>query len=673
MGALVDLCKVQINSIGPGPLSLGQAVTGFRGVEALQDNNIYSYSIIQDGQYEVGEGTYTAFGATLSRSPLYSSNGNTAISVAAGAVCAFTALSSDITQTADAVGALQLLLASNGGASHIGIQGGGDVQGFIQALATDSWALTQQLSGSVSQISDLAGLLPMPGRVAYLTDYANLGQRAGFFLCVQGTLPSGDPLQGLYFPSSTTGYYWSRIWNGVEGQAEWFGAKTGDSSTDYAPAINAAIAWCPTLKLRAGDYYTNTRILVTRNGQRIIGAGMTQTDEGTNANATRILCQSATATIMQVGVDGNSLPATLTEAVQLADFTVQRTVGPTIPASGFAGGAVGIAVRWAVNCHFDRVFSLESAKGWEFYGTVEMYTTKCSALRSLAGTTPANDFHIGYYLDYSAPLGTNGGNASLYFDKCRAFPYKSPATLAYSSGIRSDGGFVDLYIDKFEMGAGMQYGIHLIGDAYSGGISYKTEDLMITNCVLDPGSIANIRVERGDISTQSVISNNYCAPGASGTAISLFQLGGTINVSHNQIIGGGFYGTGISANQVNGLVSSCNLMTRILNPIVLNSVTAFTINNDRIHGLEASGTALGAVVCTNCTQGVIEPIVDGPSGCYGSGIYLTGTGNSRIEARVTNLQYSAFVGGAAQKLLNNNVQITSPGPFGNNCTSTGIN
>jgi len=673
MGALVDLVKVQINSIGTGPLSLGQAVSGFRGVEALQDNTEYSYSIIQDGQYEVGEGVYTAFGATLARSPLYSSNGNTPISVAAGAVCAFTALSLDVTQTADAVGALQLLLASSGGAGHIGIQGGGDVQSFIQALASDSWALTARLSGSVSQISDLAGLLPMPGRVAYLTDYANLGQRAGFFLCVAGTLPSGDPLQGLYFPSSTTGYYWARIWNSVEGQAEWFGAKTGDSSTDYAPAINAAIALCPTLKLRAGDYYTNTRILVTRNGQRIIGAGFTQTDEGANVNATRILCQSATATILQIGVDGNSLPATLTEAAQLSDFTVQRTVGPSIPASGFAGGAVGIAVRWAVNCHFDRVFSLESAKGWEFYGTVEMYTTKCSALRSLAGTTPANDFHIGYYLDYSAPLGLNGGNASLYFNKCRAFPYKSPATLTYSAGIRSDGGFVDLFIDRFEMGAGMQYGIHLIGDAYSGGISYKTENLHITNCILDPGAIANIRVERGDISTQSRISGNYCAPGSSGTGISLAQLGGTIEVAHNQIIGGGFYGTGISASQVNGLVSIGNLMTRIKNPIVLSQVTSFTISNDRIHGLESGGTAQGAVLCTNCTQGVIEPILDGPGGCYGSGVYLTGTTNAGIEVRVSNIQWSAFVGGAAQKLLNNNVPVTTPGAFGNNCLCAGLN
>jgi hypothetical protein len=150
-------------------------------------------------------------------------------------------------------------------------------------------------------------------------------------------------------------------------------------------------------------------------------------------------------------------------------------------------------------------------------------------------------------------------------------------------------------------------------------------------------------------------------------------LGGTIKVTDNQIIGGGFYGTGISASQVNGLVSIGNLMTRIKNPIVLSQVTAFTISNDRIHGIDAGGTALGAVVCTNCTQGVIEPILDGPGGCYGSGIYLTGTTNSTIEARLSNIQWSAFVGGAAQKLLNNNVQITSPGAFGNNCISVGLN
>ena len=93
---LVDLVKISVNNNGTGAISLGAAVPGYRGIEALTNAKVYSYAIQQGSQYEVGRGTYLSSGQQLSRTVLYSSNGNAAINVQAGAQVAFVALAEDL-------------------------------------------------------------------------------------------------------------------------------------------------------------------------------------------------------------------------------------------------------------------------------------------------------------------------------------------------------------------------------------------------------------------------------------------------------------------------------------------------------------------------------------------------------------------------------------------------
>lgn len=96
LSTLVDLTKLQILSVGTGPLLLGAAVPSFRGVEALTTAALYSYSIQQGSNYETGNGTYDASAGTLTRGVVLSSNGNAAIDLSPNAIVTFTVFAADL-------------------------------------------------------------------------------------------------------------------------------------------------------------------------------------------------------------------------------------------------------------------------------------------------------------------------------------------------------------------------------------------------------------------------------------------------------------------------------------------------------------------------------------------------------------------------------------------------
>lgn len=93
---LVDGVKIVVNSTGTGALTLGAAVPSFRGIEALTNGSQYSYAIQVDGDFEWGTGTYLQTSQTLTRSPLWSSNGGAPLDLPANAQVSFVALAEDL-------------------------------------------------------------------------------------------------------------------------------------------------------------------------------------------------------------------------------------------------------------------------------------------------------------------------------------------------------------------------------------------------------------------------------------------------------------------------------------------------------------------------------------------------------------------------------------------------
>jgi hypothetical protein len=82
-----DRVRVTSASTGTGTFTLGSAVTAFQDFSVIGDGNTTYYAIVDStaGDWEVGIGTYTASGTTLSRDTiLESSSGGTAVNFIAG-------------------------------------------------------------------------------------------------------------------------------------------------------------------------------------------------------------------------------------------------------------------------------------------------------------------------------------------------------------------------------------------------------------------------------------------------------------------------------------------------------------------------------------------------------------------------------------------------------------
>ena len=105
MTKLVNRAKMTTATTGTGTLTLGSAVDGYQTFAAagVADADVVSY-VIEDGTaWEIGSGTYTASGTTLSRTPSESSNAGSEINLTGNAVVFVSALATDVVQPGDNV------------------------------------------------------------------------------------------------------------------------------------------------------------------------------------------------------------------------------------------------------------------------------------------------------------------------------------------------------------------------------------------------------------------------------------------------------------------------------------------------------------------------------------------------------------------------------------------
>jgi hypothetical protein len=90
--ALVVKDRVQETSTttGTGTFTLGGAVTGFQSFSVIGNGNTTYYAIVGGSEWEVGLGTYTSSGTTLSRDTvLESSNSGSLVNFSAGTKSVF--------------------------------------------------------------------------------------------------------------------------------------------------------------------------------------------------------------------------------------------------------------------------------------------------------------------------------------------------------------------------------------------------------------------------------------------------------------------------------------------------------------------------------------------------------------------------------------------------------
>jgi len=106
MVKLVNRAKMSTASTGTGsPITLGSAESGYQSFAdaGVADGETVRY-VIEDGTaWEIGTGTYTASGTTLSRTVTESSNSDAAINLSGSAVVFATAAAADVMNTTNPV------------------------------------------------------------------------------------------------------------------------------------------------------------------------------------------------------------------------------------------------------------------------------------------------------------------------------------------------------------------------------------------------------------------------------------------------------------------------------------------------------------------------------------------------------------------------------------------
>jgi hypothetical protein len=100
-----DRVQETTNTTGTGTITLAGAVSGFQSFSAIGNGNTTYYAIVLGSEWEVGLGTYTSSGTTLSRDTiLESSNGGTAVNFSAGTKNVFVTYPAEKSSYQDATG-----------------------------------------------------------------------------------------------------------------------------------------------------------------------------------------------------------------------------------------------------------------------------------------------------------------------------------------------------------------------------------------------------------------------------------------------------------------------------------------------------------------------------------------------------------------------------------------
>lgn len=112
--ALYNLARMTTATTGTGTITLGSAVAGFLSFASagVTDGATVTYAIKDGSNSEMGRGTYTSSGTTLTRTVLKSTNSNTAISLSGSAEVVITAAAEDLLKNVGPGGRLTLTAAT---------------------------------------------------------------------------------------------------------------------------------------------------------------------------------------------------------------------------------------------------------------------------------------------------------------------------------------------------------------------------------------------------------------------------------------------------------------------------------------------------------------------------------------------------------------------------------
>jgi hypothetical protein len=129
MPVLKNRAYVSTGTTGTGTITLGSPVSGYQSFAdaGVSNGNSVRYTIEDGTNWEIGAGTYTASGTTLSRSPIDSSSSGSAINLSGSARVFITAAAEDILQPSNNLSDLANASTSR---TNLGVAIGSNVQAY---------------------------------------------------------------------------------------------------------------------------------------------------------------------------------------------------------------------------------------------------------------------------------------------------------------------------------------------------------------------------------------------------------------------------------------------------------------------------------------------------------------------------------------------------------------
>ncbi len=149
MAKLFNRAKMTTTTTGTGTITLGSASNGFQSFAdaGVANGDVVQYVIEEGANFEIGTGTYTSSGTTLTRSPTESSNSDAAITLAGQATVSITATHADFNRLQHN-GSDKVTVSSTGASVTGNISVTGTVDG--RDVATDGSKLDGIESGATA-------------------------------------------------------------------------------------------------------------------------------------------------------------------------------------------------------------------------------------------------------------------------------------------------------------------------------------------------------------------------------------------------------------------------------------------------------------------------------------------------------------------------------------------
>lgn len=529
---------------------------------------------------------------------------------------------------ATALGGAELLAVEQGGYSRAA------TIGAVAALAS---------AATVASRAAMASLDTTQHQVTFLNEgVPNLYGRMGTFYWNSGNLSSqvgSDPQQGIYVPPATdaTGASgaWVRVWDCTNGAPEWF------YSSDWAVALEACHALCPTMRLGFRDYNITRTVIFATSYRNIIGS---YGSDDVSAGSRIVLNGAAVATspVIQLGTLNTSSVSATARRLNVKGILTFRNGIANAPASGLRSDAVpGWKIAgWYESCAED-CFDQNSPTAYRVYGTIECQIRRCGSVRTTAGAgSPdlATAFVIG---GDTTSFGFIGSNASLLIEDCM----NSGAVGSSPMGIYLFGYIGDTWIKRFRCSQ-LAYGVFVDGNKSDGTpVTALTahQDVRVTECVIDAQTVNCVTVRNINAGGSVHLGgDNYGALNAAGNAILVDNCKGLVSIPSADLVANASLATvGVYINASKRVTVGDAVKTKDFTTGV-KAVSCGQLKVTGNHTRATSGaTGSSAVILQSVSRSYIAPIIDADVAAWTYGVNAD-AGVNYVEVNLSAINHGAF-------------------------------